>query len=385
MSATRLRLVFAVIGAALLLAAVAVGWHGRQAHVDLADYAGAPRCSGTAATDCWSRVPATVVETLDGHTANGPATHDVVVVAGGRRQTLQLSVRREWALLYPGQRVGIVRYGGYAIGLDAGGALYVTDDYPANRRIYAVVFAAMLLGLGLGLLVFARWGLSAERSWVKAPLRVWAAEAALMVPVTVGALGWIGLRPTVAEPAYSRSLDCARPPARPLAGMCETSIQQFAAALAPGAGEAAIGPSCTTIGGVWRRGLTPAGVARALRGAGIGGRLATSSRYAWLAGPGALRYAVSSNVRPVPTTGVFVIGVYPTARAAHRAWSAMGMLPGLAERLLPLSLEAGASYQSVNQADNLVFFTLYRSGRHSTAATDAVVRAELGCAPPRAE
>ena len=43
-------------------------------------------------------------------------------VAGDR--TLQLSVRREWALLYPGQRVGIVRYGGYAIGLDAGGALY---------------------------------------------------------------------------------------------------------------------------------------------------------------------------------------------------------------------------------------------------------------------
>ena len=422
----RMRLVVIVLGALCVAGGAGLAVHGWNAHRQVAAFRSAPRCAARVSSGCWAQQPAKVVRTFWARHPNGPAVPAVMLTAGGARRTVQLAVHRQWAMLYPGEAVQLVRYGGYTIGLNAGGALYASDDYPGYRATYAAIFAAMLLGWGLGLLAYARLG------------RIVPA-AALVVPPTAGAVAWIvsrspaltaagavaGLAAVVlvawalrrrrrvdvrpAAPAWGLGIalvlgivmlaglapaastapvDCSQVSAagRPQAGVCQTTLAQFAAALHAGGltpVTARAGPSCTPIGGVWKRGLTPAGVVRSLRSAGIAAQVygpAAGTRFGWLAGPHAAAYVVSAPAARVPRSGLFVIGVYPTAHAAGAGWSAMGQLPGVSARLLPMYLQQNSSFQSVNQGDNLVYFNLFSAPKHPTVVDDAVVRAELGCA-----
>jgi len=137
------------------------------------------------------------------------------------------------------------------------------------------------------------------------------------------------------------------------------------------------GNECGRVGG-----LTPVGLARDLRSdhvpADVWGPEA-SRAFGRLVGTGASRYVTSGNPGAVPVTGLFVIGVYPSAAAARAAWNRIGREPGVGAYLARFDLPGSSRYQSLNDSDNLVMFQLFGSTHLDQVVVEDVVNDGSAC------
>jgi len=108
-------------------------------------------------------------------------------------QTLELVHRSQWATLVPGDSVGVVSFVRHRIGLSVREALYPSTGYPSDRAAESTVFAWLLGGAGLALLLTAV--LWPSRQWWRRPT-LWlpATCAALVLAPACAAAAWIWWR-----------------------------------------------------------------------------------------------------------------------------------------------------------------------------------------------
>ncbi len=142
----------------MLAAGLFFGWSSWHHHSDLEAYRNAPACRPGQSSDCWSETPATVVRAYTQYESRHADTYHVQLAARPPIGDIQLASPNQWRYLHPGYRVSVVRFRGETVGLNVGGALFPSADYPGQAQLESVLRALPLIGWGVMLLLAVAYG-----------------------------------------------------------------------------------------------------------------------------------------------------------------------------------------------------------------------------------